>query len=314
MGAGALSDRFWSAAAAAATGVQVGSAMVATRFVVDQTGPASLALLRYAIGACCLIPVVLLTQSRVRIAPRDIAPIALLGITQFGILIALLNYGLRSVPAGRAALIFATLPLLTSLVAAALGRERLTPSKLAGVLLTIAGVGLALGDKTLQPGGADVAWLGELAVFASALSGAVCSVLYRQYLEKYPTLPVSAFAMLASVAFLALLAAREGFFASPPALTPGGWLAVVFIGLASGGGYYLWLWALNHGTPTQVTMFLAPSPVTATLLGAWLLGEPVSRMLAVGLVAVVAGLALAHRRLEPRSPALALDSERGRAL
>jgi drug/metabolite transporter (DMT)-like permease len=314
VGAGALSDRFWSAAAAAVTGVQVGSAMVATRFVVDQTGPASLALLRYAIGACCLIPVVLLTRSRVRIAPRDIVPLALLGITQFGILIALLNYGLRSVPAGRAALIFATLPLLTSLVAAALGRERLTPSKLAGVLLTIAGVGLALGDKTLQPGVADVAWLGELAVFASALSGAVCSVLYRPYLEKYPTLPVSAFAMLASVAFLALLAAREGFFASPPALTSGGWLAVVFIGLGSGGGYYLWLWALNHGTPTQVTMFLALSPITATLLGAWLLGEPVSRLLAVGLASVVAGLALAYRRLEPRPRALALDSERGRAL
>src|SRR5262249_49456505 len=158
--------------------------MVATRFVVDQTGPASLALLRYAIGACCLIPAVLLTRSRVRIAPRDIAPIALLGITQFGILIALLNYGLRSVPAGPAALIFATLPLLTSLVAAALGRERLTTSKLAGVLLTIAGVALALGDKTLQPSLPDAAWLGELAVFASALSGAVCSVLYRPYLEK----------------------------------------------------------------------------------------------------------------------------------
>jgi len=314
VGAGALSDRFWSAAAAAVTGVQVGSAMVATRFVVDQTGPASLALLRYAIGACCLIPVVLLTRSRIRIAPRDIVPIALLGITQFGILIALLNYGLRSVPAGRAALIFATLPLLSSLVAAALGRERLTPSKLAGVLLTIAGVGLALGDKTLQPGVADVAWLGELAVFASALSGAVCSVLYRPYLEKYPTLPVSAFAMLASVAFLALLAAREGFFASRPALTSGGRLAVVFIGIGSGGGYYLWLWALNHGTPTQMTMFLALSPVTAILLGAWLLGEPVSRLLAVGLASVVAGLALAYRRLEPRPRALALDSERGRAL
>jgi drug/metabolite transporter (DMT)-like permease len=61
-------------------------------------------------------------------------------------------------------------------------------------------------------------------------------------------------------------------------------------------------------------MFLALSPVTATLLGAWLLGEPVSRLLAVGLASVVAGLALAHRRLEPRPRALALDSERGRAL
>jgi len=308
-----VTSRFWPAAAAAATGIQVGTAMVATRFVVDQAGPASLALLRYCIGVCCLLPAVLLSRSRARFAPRDLVPIALLGITQFGILIALLNYGLRSVPAARAALIFATFPLLTSLVAAALGRERLTPAKVTGVLLTIVGVGLALGEKTLSRGAGDAVWLGELAVFASASSGAVCSVLYRPYLERYPTLPVSAVAMLASVAFLTPLAAAEGFFDSRPGFTPGGWLAVVFIGLSSGGGYYLWLWALHHATPTQVTVFLALSPVTAAALGVWLLGEPVSPLAALGFVSVAAGLGLAH--VQPRgAPALPLDSKRDRAL
>ena len=63
--------------AAASTGVQVGLAIVATRFVVDQTGPASLALLRYAIGVCCLVPAVLMAP-RVRFARRDVAPIAIL--------------------------------------------------------------------------------------------------------------------------------------------------------------------------------------------------------------------------------------------
>ena len=33
------------------------------------------------------------------------------------------------------------------------------------------GVGLALGDKTLERGGAGDVWEGELAVFASVLSG-----------------------------------------------------------------------------------------------------------------------------------------------
>ena len=308
-----MSSRFWPAAAAAATGIQVGTAMVATKFVVDQTGPASLALLRYSIGVLCLLPAVILSRSPVRFAARDVLPIALLGIAQFGILIALLNYGLRFVPSARAALIFATFPLLTSLVAATLGRERLTPAKLGGVSLTILGVGLALGEKTLQRGAGGDVWIGELAVFASALSGAVCSVLYRPYLEKYPTLPVSAFAMLASVAFLAPLAAREGLFASPLGFTPGGWLAVVFIGLSSGGGYYLWLWALNHAPATQVTAFLSLSPVTAAALGAWLLGEPVSPLAALGLAAVAAGLALTHLRSRGTS-GLRLDSERERAL
>jgi drug/metabolite transporter (DMT)-like permease len=308
-----VTSRVWPAAAAAATGIQVGAAMVATRLVVDQAGPASLALLRYCIGVCCLLPAVVLSRSRVRFAPRDLVPIALLGITQFGILIALLNYGLRSVPSARAALIFATFPLLTSLVAAALGRERLTPAKMTGVLLTILGVGLALGEKTLSRGAGDPIWLGELAVFASALSGAVCSVLYRPYLERYPTLPVSAFAMLASVAFLTPLAAGEGLFASWPEFTPGGWLAVVFIGFSSGGGYYLWLWALSHAPPTQVTAFLALSPVTAAALGVWLLGEPVSLPAVLGLVSVGAGLALAHVQTRGTSM-LSLDSKRDRAL
>ena len=287
--------RFLAAAAAAATGVQVGSAMVATRFVVDQTGPTSLALLRYVIGFCCLLPVVWLSAGPVRFARRDVLPIALLGITQFGILIALLNYGLRFIPSARAALIFATFPLLTMVLAVALGHERLTLPKSLGVLLTIAGVGLALGEKALQGGGAQE-WVGELAVFASASSGAVCSVLYRPYLRKYPALPVSAFAMLASVGFLAILAAGEGFFVSPPRFTPGGWLAIVFIGLSSGVGYYLWLWALGHAPATQVTVFLALSPVTAAALGALFLGEAISGVSAVGLACVALGLWLAHWR------------------
>lgn len=287
--------RFLAAAAAAATGVQVGSAMVATRFVVDQTGPTSLALLRYALGFCCLLPVVWLSAGPVRFARRDVLPIALLGITQFGILIALLNYGLRFVPSARAALIFATFPLLTMVLAAALGHERLTLPKILGVLLTIAGVGVALGEKALQGGGAQE-WVGELAVFASALSGAVCSVLYRPYLRKYPALPVSAFAMLASVGFLAILAAGEGFFVSPPHFTPGGWLAIVFIGLSSGVGYYLWLWALGHAPATQVTVFLALSPITAAGLGALFLGEAISAASAVGLACVALGLWLSHWR------------------
>ena len=45
----------WAVVAAAATGVQVGSAIVATRFVIDQTDPVTLAFLRYLIGFCLLL-------------------------------------------------------------------------------------------------------------------------------------------------------------------------------------------------------------------------------------------------------------------
>src|SRR2546426_12037256 len=60
--------------------------------------------------------------------------------------------------------------------------------------------------------------------------------------------------------------------------------------------YYLWLWALGHATPTQVTVFLALSPVTATVLGATLLGERISAPALLGLACVALGLWLAHPR------------------
>ena len=88
----------------------------------------------------------------VRIAPRDILPVALLGIGQFSILIVLLNYGLQFMPSARGALIFATFPLMTMLLTAVLGKETLNRLKIAGATATIVGVGLILGEKALEAG------------------------------------------------------------------------------------------------------------------------------------------------------------------
>jgi drug/metabolite transporter (DMT)-like permease len=275
--------------AAAVTGVQVGAAITATRFVAADISPASLAFLRYAIGVGCLVPT--LWFARVRFARADILPIALLGIGQFGVLIALLNWGLRTVPAGRGALIFASFPLLTLIVAALAGHERITLAKLTGILLTLAGVAFALGDKIAGTG----SLLGEIAIVASAATGALCSVLYRPYLRRYPTLPVSIFAMAAAAAALLVPAALDDLAVSPAHLSGKAWAAIVFIGLSSGGGYVLWLWALKNIAATRVTVFLALSPITAALAGAAFLGEPLTFGMIAGVGCVAAGLWVANR-------------------
>lgn len=293
-----------SAFAAAATGVQVGTALVAARFAMGQSeGPGSLAMLRYFIGFLCLLPFVVIVGRRGSVRRGDILPIALIGIFQFAGVVALLNYSLQFIAASRAALIFATFPLMTMLLAAAFGHERLTWAKAAGVALTIAGVALALGEKALHatPGGGE-AWLGELAALLAAFCGALSSVLYRPYLRRNSPLSVGALAMLASVAFLAILAAFEGFFDHAPRYTAFGWAAVVFIGVSSGVFYYLWLWALERTAATKVTVFLALSPITAAILGVALLGERATLLLAAGLAAVVAGLWLALREPPKTNP------------
>lgn len=276
--------------AAAGTGIQVGAAMVATRYVVDAAGPGSLGFLRYLVGLVCLVPALWLRPWR-RIAAGDLLPIGLLGIGQFAALMVLLNYSLLHIPAARASLLFATFPLMTMILSALLGRERFTAAKVGGSLLTFAGVAIALGGAamTAQPEHGSV-WLGTLSALGAALSGAVCSIFYAPYVARSSALHVTAFAMFVAVLALAGAAAAEGFFATCPSFTAGEAAAIAFIGVSSGIGFFQWVYALGNAPPSQVTLFLGLGPVTAALGGTALLREPLPVAALLGLVCVLVGL------------------------
>ena len=96
-------------------------------------------------------------------------------------------------------------------------------------------------------------------------------------------------------AALAVPAAFDDLVTATPNLSRAAWAAIVFIGLSSGGGYVLWLWALANASATRVTVFLSLSPITAAALGWLLLAEPISTTMIAGLVCVAAGLWLAAR-------------------
>ena len=279
-----------SVLAGTVTGILVGAAMVATRHVVADVGLFTLAFLRYAIGVLGLAPWALAGR-RVVIPLRDAGAIALLGIGQFAVLIALLNHGLADVTAGLSALLFATLPLMALLLAVTLGREASSAGKFAGCALAIVGVGLAGG------GGAG----GIAAVLAAAAVGALCAVFCRDYVAGYPPVQVCLLAMLVSVATLAPFALAERLSRGLPTPSPSGAFAVLFIGFASSLGYFTWLYALAHATVSRVCLFLALGPITAGGLGELLLDEPLTLGLVASLPLVIVGLWLAHRRAPPRS-------------
>ena len=109
----------------------------------------------------------------------------------------------------------------------------------------------------------------------------------------------SAWAMAASVVALAVLALVEGWPARLAALSLQAWGVAAFIGLSSGVGYFLWLYALKHESPARVTVFLALNPITAAVLGALLLGEPLAAPVLGAIALIACGLALALRPAKP---------------
>ncbi|WP_205123518.1 DMT family transporter [Marimonas lutisalis] len=273
--------------AAALTGVQVGLALVVTRAIATEVGPMQIALLRYAVGVLVLLPFFL----RGRFAPvrrRDLAPVLALGVVQFGVLVALLNASVQRISAGQASVLFATFPLLTMAVAAALGQERLSVRKLSGGALSVVGVALCLGVSHMpsEPAGVALA-------LGAALAGAVCAVLYRPYLPRYPTLQIGTLAMIAAVLALLPASLLEAPLGDIAGFAGHVWGAMLFIGLSSGAGYVLWLTALRHAAPTEATLLLSLSPVVAAATGWLWLGERVGWTGSVGIALVLAGIALA---------------------
>lgn len=289
--------------AAAITGVLVGAAMVSTRVVSPDASPATLAFLRYSIGLCVLgAPVLLL--SRTRFPLKDAAAISAIGIFQFAVLIVLLNYALETLSAAICSLVFSTMPLFTMCLAIALGHEAFRLGKLGGLVLAICGVGFLLYSSTSAAGAqaSDPAALAAL-IGATAI-GAVCSILYRPYLRRYPALPTSSLAMCAAVVFLTGLCLATGEPLAP-SLSTVQWLNVGFIGLSSGLGYFCWLWALAKIDASQVVAFQALGPVTAAAIELALSRQPPSWQLLVSIALVGSGLLLACLRPAgaPRAPA-----------
>lgn len=276
-------------AAAGLSGILVGAALVATGSIIDQAGPATVAFMRYLIGVLFLLPLAM-RHSWSNIQIRDVPAIFLLGVFQFGVLILLLNFSVLYIEVGLSVLIFATLPLQTMCIAILLKQESFTARKFIGIMLTIAGVGFAVGAAAFNTSLAPMAWMGMGAAFLSALSGAACSVYYRPYLQKYPTIQVSTLSMLASVIFLLSISIFEGLFDSIPQFDLTVWLVLLFIGLSSSVGYFTWLYALTHTLPSNVTVFLGISPISAAIFAALFIAQPLTVEDMIGSAFVAVGL------------------------
>lgn len=268
-----------------------GTAVAATRYVVHATDPLTLGAFRFGIGAVFLVPVALVAGGRMPHG-RDWAGIVALGLLFFAVFPVLFNASLAYTTAARAALALSTLPLLTLAVGWAFGREALTARKTAGVMIAMAGVAVALwtGLDTAPQG----AWRGDLLMVGAALCMAVYSIWSKPMIARCGPLLFPALAMVVGAAALILVATAQGRFAAAAEFGMAQWAAILYLGVVgSAFVFFLWAFALTRTTPTRVTISVTVNPIAASLVGATLLGEPVTANVIVGLVAVFVGIALA---------------------
>jgi drug/metabolite transporter (DMT)-like permease len=152
--------------------VLFGAATPATRVAVQDVPPLALAELRYGLGALLLCAALLAAPKFLRVRPRDLPFLLLLGGILYALFPITYNAGLRLNEASRGALILATFPLWSAVLGAVTGRERLGPRQVVGVLLTVAGVGVVVAERGLDWESLSGTLPGDALMLLTALAGA----------------------------------------------------------------------------------------------------------------------------------------------
>jgi drug/metabolite transporter (DMT)-like permease len=276
-----------------------GTAAAVTRFVIGAADPITLAAFRFGIGFLILLPIAVAARSRWP-QSRDWIGVAGLGILFFAIFFVLYNIAFSYTTVARGALALSALPLLTMVVGAALGIERLTGRKTLGVLVAMGGVAAALVSGLAHA--PEGAWRGDLIMTGAALCMALYNVWSRPFIARSSPLAFLTAGMGIGALCLVIIAGSMNGFSVARGFHATEWSAMLFLGLFGAVlNFYLWVFALERTTPTRVANTITVNPVTASILAAILLGEPIGINLIVGILAVCFGIWIASTDRRPRT-------------
>jgi drug/metabolite transporter (DMT)-like permease len=207
---------------------------------------------------------------------------------------ALIAWGEQTISSGLAALLQATMPIFTVIMAHFLAAdERMTLRRLLGVIVGFAGVGILIVPDLREGVQANV--LGQLAVVASSMSYAGATIFARSHLRGQPPL-VSTMGQLTMGAVFTLPVALvvdrpSGLSPSLPAM--GSWLALTLLGTVV--AYVIYYSLIERTSATFVSTVTYIIPVFGLILGALVLGEALTGLLLGSLVLILLGVLLVRK-------------------
>ncbi len=227
---------------------------------------------------------------------------AVLGALNFSVFWVMLFVSAYRLPGGVAATVGAIQPLIVVLLSRAiLG----TPLRVLAVLAATGGVaGVAM--LVLAPGAA-LDPLGVAAGLAGAVSMAFGTVLSRRWQPPVGALTFTAWQLAAGgVLLLPVVAILRP---EVPPLTTGSLAGLAWLGLVGAALTYIaWLRGIARLGPAATAPLALLSPVTAVILGWWLLGQSLTAMQGLGMLVVI--VSIVASQIAQRTAALATAPQR----
>src|SRR6266850_7880126 len=191
--------------------------------VLKELSPLTVVLLRVALAAMILLPVLRAYQIRFPVGLSGWRPFFTIALLNNVLPFSLIAIGQTYIPSGLASILNATTPLFTVLVMAAAGDEKLHMRRVAGVVAGLIGVIILHGQELGFQSGEGI---GILLCLAAAFSYGLSALYARRKLSDSPPLATATFQMLASSLMMTVIAAifERPWQLSMPGVTT--WLAV----------------------------------------------------------------------------------------
>ena len=251
---------------------------------------------RVFLASVALWAFLLLTRQTVSITSTMWKNFFLMGIFNNVIPFSLIVWGETKVAPGLAAVLNATTPFFSVIVAhLSTQNEKLTWNRMAGALVGLSGVAALVGFDAMKNLGSDLVY--QIAIVGASISYGICTIFGRRLAGIPPLVSSASQTAASSLMLLPLMFLID----QPQHLNmPSTNVLISLVALAllcTAAAYVIFFNIVKRAGMTNVTLVTFLVPVSAMMLGALFLNEQISTRHFLGMAVIGVGLALIDGRI-----------------
>lgn len=273
-----------------------GAASPIFKLALENIPPFTLAFLRFGGASVLLLPFVYKILSVDR---KDWFRVFLLSFFGISLNISFFFFGLQLSPSINAPIIASAGPVFLYLLSIIILHEKAHPKVLIGMVFSLIGVLVIVGQPILDKGTIDGNIAGNIFFVIATLGSVVHAIISKEVLPHYHALTITFWSfVIGSMTFLPFFLLEIPAYHPFASLDYRGVLGIIFgVVLSSALAYALYDWGIKRIDAQEIGLFSYLDPVIAAILAIPLLGESLTQIYLFGSLLIFSGILIAEGRL-----------------
>ncbi len=271
-----------------------GSSFIATKYLLDELTPETIISMRLILAIILLTAIALTQRKDFSINFKSHLFIFILAaISVFHLWIQIT--GLKFTTASNTGWIIGTAPIFIALMGFIFFKEKLTITKIGGIIIATFGLLLLVGNG--DPTKINlIKDKGDLLVLLSSFTWGVYSMINKKISLTYSPLMTILYLFILMAIIIIPFSINESSIKSIIHLSQVGWISILFLGLlCSGVSYVIWSYSLREMESAKVGAYLYLEPFV-TVFSAWLfLKENITLLMMLSGLIIIAGVFLVNK-------------------